>query len=469
MKSLEKRKDNGQRLILSFFLIFVMCLLNLGTYFRTDATLSINLQGDTPRAAVSPAVSFDVENFVSQGKETNVDYSYNILRRAQRLIDDENQTGFPNSNDLSPSGSPSHGELMTRSKHSIEHDLKLLEESCTPLVDSIARFTNDSWPRHRECPLRNTGNDRCVVSFSGGPVDGMGSQIYRRMAVFQDAYQLGCEFLKTPLLKKTEKTHSNFNKLGHGIGSSDVDRTFGLTIPLGSQLYSALGRRRVAGLRRHCPLMSYADLAGNRSVEFIAKLRHEIKGSFCVDKKPLLHYGLSVFSYASWLRGRAVLHDLYVAAPGPTRSLAGVRHYNAYLQILRRSAPQRAAGHEIAICVHVRRGDITKHHRRFVPLDLWRRSLSSVVNQLVSHSEISIVTIHIITESGSAASSNSFWSAGLAESNNTCSGCIVVDTHPGDAADALTHFSALVAADILLISDSGESCTCFSFRPPLNN
>mmetsp|Transcript_29768 Transcript_29768/g.66774 ORF Transcript_29768/g.66774 Transcript_29768/m.66774 type:complete len:213 (+) Transcript_29768:569-1207(+) len=108
-----------------------------------------------------------------------------------------------------------------------------------------------------------------------------------------------------------------------------------------------------------------------------------------------------------------------------------------------------------------------------MPLERWRRALSSVLVETViigqgtsretsNHannapaSPIKRVVVHVITEAGSDAAAPKAWASALEAASNLCKGCVTLETHEGDgSSDALVDFSALVDADILLVSDSG--------------
>ena len=82
-------------------------------------------------------------------------------------------------------------------------DVVLLEESCAPIAQAIQIASRGAWPARRLCPLRsdakNPASLRCAVKYSGGPPDGMGAQLYRRMAIFHDAFQARRATLRAPV------------------------------------------------------------------------------------------------------------------------------------------------------------------------------------------------------------------------------------------------------------------------------
>jgi len=348
--------------------------------------------------------------------------------------------------------------------------------------------TGERWPAKRACLSRDRDR-RCAVKFTGGPPDGFGSQIYKRMATFQDAAQFSCAYVPSALATKTDRDSKLFRLVAHGVEPRDVDRSFGLTSSV-PQVLAATERAFAKGLRPFCPsLKAKALVHPEKGVQNTLAFRNNMAGAYCKSKAPLLRYTVAGFNRTLWLQGRAALRDLYVGSPGPAskrlKPLSGtlpdtLPHHEAFRHLLGSSAAleERQRKGELLVVAHVRRGDVDQNHIRFVPLKEWKRALSSVVEAAAEavllqrrrggggtppHSpqgawqgapSLSNISVHIFTERKSDAEPKPQWLSAVAEANLRCGGCVSVETHGGNGQGPLADFSALVEADVLLVSDS---------------
>ena len=283
-----------------------------------------------------------------------------------------------------PAEIPPHKLTRVRSVHQtrpafFSSDILFLEDSCEAMGALMGNATLGSWPKSRQCePGQNIS--ACAVKFHGGPPDGFGSQMYKRMAHFHDGVQFGCGYIPSSLATKNDRESKLFNLLAHGVSPNDIDRTFGLT----SAARSILAKAKKTGLEASCPSDEMTanaldqNLPADAQEGAITSMRDYMAGKMCIEKRPLLRYKLASFDANLWLRGRAVLRDLFFAAPGIKGLKQGTgnfhRHRSDAEAVLGSTLGTRVQRSEITIAVHIREGDVDQHHFRHVPLRVWRRA-----------------------------------------------------------------------------------------------